>query len=246
MRGVASKLHDYHLRRLAIVYVRQSHPQQVVEHVESTARQYALVDRAVTLGWSRDRVVVMDEDQGQSGQSMATRLGFQRVLAEVSLAHGGLLLGLEMSRLARSHKDWHQWLERCGIFRTWLADAEGRYDPPEYNERLLLGLRGRMSAAALYRMQGRLLEGLRNKARRGALLNHPPRGDVRGPDGDYQRAPDAQAQRVIHLICETCEEPGSLHGVLRSLVAHDSRVPMRPPYGPNRRQLVWRRPTRMT
>jgi DNA invertase Pin-like site-specific DNA recombinase len=105
--GMTPKLHDHHVRRLAIVYVRQSHPHQVVEHVESTARQYALVDRAVAWGWARERVVVIDEDQGQSGQSMVTRLGFQRVLAEVSLDHVGLILGLEMSRLARSNKDWH-------------------------------------------------------------------------------------------------------------------------------------------
>ena len=116
--GVAPKLHDHHLRRQAIVYVRQSHPQQVLHHVESTARQYGLVDRAVTWGWTRDRVVVIDEDQGQSGQSMVTRLGFQRLLAEVSLDHVGLILGLEMSRLARSNKDWHQLLELCAIFRT--------------------------------------------------------------------------------------------------------------------------------
>ena len=121
--GVTPNLHDYHLRRLAIVYVRQSHPQQVGEHVESTARQYALVDRAIALGWTRDRVVVMDEDQGQSGQSMVTRLGFQRMLAEVSLAPVGLILGLEMSRLARSNTDWHQ------TARTLCAcsDPVGRY-----------------------------------------------------------------------------------------------------------------------
>jgi DNA invertase Pin-like site-specific DNA recombinase len=108
VRGVASKLHDDHLQRLTIVYVRQFHPQQVVEHVESTARPYALVDRAVALGWSRDRVVVIDEAPGQSGQRMVTCLGFQRMVAEVSLDHVGLILGLEMSRLARSHKDWQQ------------------------------------------------------------------------------------------------------------------------------------------
>ena len=107
VRGVASQLHDSHLQRLALVYVRQSHPQHVGEHVASTARQDALVDRAVALGWSRDRGGVIDEDQGQSGQSMVTRLGFQRVLAEGSVDHGGRLLGLEMRRLARSHKDWH-------------------------------------------------------------------------------------------------------------------------------------------
>jgi Resolvase, N terminal domain len=119
-RGLESKLHDHHLRRQAIVYVRQSHPQQVVEYVESTARQYALAERAIAYGWAPERVIVIDEDQGQSGQSMATRLGFQRLLAEVSLDHVGLILGLELSRLARSNKDWHQLLELCAIFRTLL------------------------------------------------------------------------------------------------------------------------------
>jgi DNA invertase Pin-like site-specific DNA recombinase len=213
VRGVVSKLHDYHLQRLAIVYVRQSHPQQVVEHVESTARQYALVDRAVALGWSRDRVVVIDADQGQSGQSMVTRLGFQRVLAGVSLDHVGLIPGPEMSRLARSNKDWHQLLELCAIFRTLLADADGLYDPTDYNDRLLLGLRGMMSEAELYLMKGRMLEGMRNKARRGALLNHPPMGYVRGPDGDYQLDPDEQAQRVVRLIFDVFEPQGSRHGL---------------------------------
>src|SRR2546423_2823827 len=190
VRGVASKLHDYHLQRLAIVYVRQSHPQQVVEHVESTARQYALVDRAVALGWARDRVVVIDEDQGQSGQSMVTRLGFQRVLAEVSLDHVGLILGLEMSRLARSNKDWHQLLELCAIFRTLLADADGLYDPTDYNDRLLLGLRGTMSEAELHILQGRMHQGKLNKARRGELLGNPPARYVRLPSGEFSLAPD--------------------------------------------------------
>jgi DNA invertase Pin-like site-specific DNA recombinase len=244
--GVVPKLQDHHLWRQAIVYVRQSHPQQVVDHVESTARQYALVDRAVALGWARERVVVIDEDQGQSGQSMVTRLGFQRLLAEVSLDHVGLILGLEMSRLARSNKDWHQLLELCAIFRTLLADAEGLYDPTDYNDRLLLGLRGMMSEAELYLMKGRMLEGMRNKARRGELLNHPPMGYVRGPDGDYQLDPDEQAQRVVRLIFDVFEQQGSLHGLLRSLVAHDIRLPIRPHFGANRGHLEWRRPTRMT
>lgn len=134
---VSPKLQDHHLWRQAMVYVRQSHPQQVAEHIESTARQYALVERAVAMGWARDRVIVIDDDQGQSGQSMVTRLGFQRLLAEVSLDHVGLILGLEMSRLARSKKDWHQLLELCAIFRTLLADADGLDDPTDYNDRLL-------------------------------------------------------------------------------------------------------------
>jgi DNA invertase Pin-like site-specific DNA recombinase len=243
---VSPKLHEHHLWRQAIVYVRQSHPQQVLDHVESTARQYALVERAVALGWSPERVVVIDEDQGQSGQSTVTRLGFQRLLAEVSLDHVGLILGLEMSRLARSNKDWHQLLELCAIFRTLLADADGLYDPTDYNDRLLLGLRGMMNEAELYLMKGRLLEGMRHKAQRGELLNHPPIGYVRGPDGNYQLDPDQQAQRVVRLIFDRFEQQGSLHGLLRDLVAHDIRLPIRPHFGPNLGQLEWRRPTRMT
>lgn len=242
----APKLHEHHLWRQAIVYVRQSHPQQVIDHVESTARQYALVERAVALGWSSERVVIIDEDQGQSGQSVVTRLGFQRLLAEVSLDHVGLILGLEMSRLARSNKDWHQLLELCAIFRTLLADADGLYDPTDYNDRLLLGLRGMMNEAELYLMKGRLLEGMRHKARRGELLNHPPMGYVRGPDGDYQLDPDEQARRVVRLIFDVFEQQGSLHGLLRYLVAHDIRLPIRPHFGLNRGQLEWRRPNRMT
>src|SRR5437660_3244135 len=244
--GGVPNLQDHHLRRQAIVDVRQSHPQKVLDHVESTARQYGLVDRAVTWGWARDRIVVIDEDQGQSGQSMVTRLGFQRLLAEVSLDHVGLILGLEMSRLARSNKDWHQLLELCAIFRTLLADADGLYDPTDYNDRLLLGLRGMMNEAELYIMKGRLLEGMRHKARRGDLLNHPPMGYVRGPDGDYQLDSDEQAQRVVRLIFDVFEQQGSLHGLLRYLVAHDIRLPIRPHSGLNRGHLEWRRPTRMT
>ena len=139
------KLRAWHLDRWAVVYVRQSTPQQVNEHQESTARQYALVDRAIELGWPRDRVLVIDEDLGKSGQSVEGRPGFQRLLAEVALDHVGLILGLEMSRLARSCKDWHQLLELCARFRTLLADADGLYDPTDYNDQLLLGVKSSFS-----------------------------------------------------------------------------------------------------
>lgn len=134
------KLQNWHLSRAAVVYVRQSTPQQVLEHRESTARQYALADRAVELGWAREQVVVIDDDLGKSGQSAEGRPGFQRLLAELALDRVGLILGLEMSRLARSCKDWHQLLELCARFRTLLADADGLYDPTDYHDRLLLGL----------------------------------------------------------------------------------------------------------
>lgn len=244
--GVGSKLCDHHLRRQAIVYVRQSHPHQVVENVESTARQYALVEQAAAWGWPPDRVIVIDEDQGQSAQSIANRLGFQRLLAEVSLDHVGLILGLELSRLARSNKDWHQLLELCALFGTLLADADGLYDPTDYNDRLLLGLRGMMNEAELYMLKGRMNEGRRHKAKRGELLNHPPLGYVRGADGDYRLDPDEQAQRVVRLIFDVFEQQGSLHGLLCYLVAHDIRLPIRPLKGENRGRLEWRRPNRTT
>ena len=134
------KLRPWHLDRIAVVYVRQSTPQQVTDHRESTARQYALADRAVALGWARDRVTTIDDDLGKSGRSIEGRPGFQRLLAEVALDRVGLILGLEMSRLARSCKDWHQLLELCGRYRVLLADADGVYDPTEHSDRLLLGL----------------------------------------------------------------------------------------------------------
>jgi DNA invertase Pin-like site-specific DNA recombinase len=144
-RMSSPKVRPFHLDRRAVVYVRQSTPQQVAEHTESTARQYALADRAVALGWSPSRVEVIDEDQGRSGATIEGRPGFQRLLAEISLDHVGLVLGLEMSRLARSCKDWHQLVELCGLFRTLLADADGVYDPTDPSDRLLLGLRSSMS-----------------------------------------------------------------------------------------------------
>src|SRR5215475_13537827 len=226
--GLGPKLRDHHLRRQAIVYVRQSHPQQVVENVESTARQYALVERAIAWGWSPERVIVIDEDQGQSGQSIATRLGFQRLLAEVSLDHVGLILGLELSRLARSNKDWHQLLELCAIFSTLLADADGLYDPTDSNDRLLLGWRGMMNDAELYILKGRMHEGRRNKAKRGERRHHPPMGDVRGSDGAYHREPDEQARRVVGLILDVLEQQGRLHGLLSYVVAHEIGLPIRP------------------
>src|ERR671913_149389 len=169
----SGKLRPWHLDRAAIVYIRQSTPQQVTDHQESTARQYALADRALALGWTADRVTTIDDDLGKSGQSIEGRPGFQRLLAEVALDHVGLILGLEMSRLARSCKDWHQLLELCARFRVLLADADGVYDPTEHADRLLLGLHGVMSEAELHVIRERMYQGKLNKARRGALMGVP-------------------------------------------------------------------------
>src|SRR6266540_6005176 len=134
---LGSKVCDRHLARLAVVYVRQSSRQQVIDHQESTRLQYALVERAVALGWQASRVLVIDDDLGKSGSSAAGRAGFQRLVTEITMEHVGLVLGIEMSRLARSGKDWHQLLELCALSGALLADADGIYDPVDYNDRLV-------------------------------------------------------------------------------------------------------------
>jgi DNA invertase Pin-like site-specific DNA recombinase len=240
------KLKSWHWERSAIVYVRQSSPQQVIDHKESTARQYALADRAVVLGWSRAQVVVIDEDLGKSGQSAEGRSGFQRLLAEVALDHVGVIFGLEMSRLARSCKDWHQLLELCGRFHTVLADADGIYDPTDYNDRLLLGLTGIMSEAELHILKERMHQGKLNKARRGELLGPAPIGYLKRGKNELVIDPDEQVQAVVRLLFDQFDQQGTLQGLLRYLVHYQIRLPVRPHGGPNRGQLEWRRPCRET
>jgi DNA invertase Pin-like site-specific DNA recombinase len=239
-----SKVDSRHLDRLAIVYVRQSSPQQVQEHRESTARQYALVDHAVALGWPADRVLVIDEDQGRSGRSVEGRPGFQRLLVEVGLDHVGLILGLEMSRLTRSSKDWHHLLEICAVFRTLLADQDGIYDPTDPNDRLLLGLRGTMSEVETYTMRGRLDRGRLNKARRGELFLTVPTGYVRTPSGGVDLDPDEQVRDVVRLVFDKFDELGSASAVFRHLTHHDIRAGMRPHHGTGLGPLEWRVPSR--
>jgi DNA invertase Pin-like site-specific DNA recombinase len=240
------KLQNWHLTRIAIVYVRQSTPQQVLDHRESTARQYALADRAVELGWPRNQVVVIDDDLGKSGQSAEGRPGFQRLLAELALDRVGLILGLEMSRLARSCKDWHQLLELCARFRTLLADADGLYDPTDYHDRLLLGLTGIMSEAELHILKDRMNRGKWNKARRGELYGLPPIGYVRGPSGAFEIDPDEQVQSTVRLIFDEFDRQGTLHGLLRYLVHHGILMPVRVHRRGQHGRLEWRRPNRVT
>ena len=216
--GLSTKVKRLHTDRLAIVYVRQSTQKQVLENSESTARQYALVDRAKALGWLADRIEVIDDDLGLSGSSSVHRGGFQRLLAEVSSDAVGLVLGLEMSRLARSCKDWHALLELCAIYQTLLADSDGTYDPGDHNDRLLLGLKGTMSEAELHVLRNRMYEGLCNKAERGEVLNHPPIGYVRTPGGDFIIDPDAQVQATVKTLFERFRRWGSISGLLKSLV----------------------------
>ena len=202
-----SKIQDRHRDRLAIVYVRQSTPQQVLENRESRERQYALAQFAQRLGWPAERVMIVDEDQGQSGKSADNRSGFQRLMTEVSLNHVGIVLGLELSRLSRSNTEWHHLIDVCGIFHTLLCDQDGVYDALDSNDRLLLGIKSAMSEYELITMHNRLLRGSRNKAERGELFLTVPLGYLKTPTGEViqdrcgfrralQRGPLTQCHRL--------------------------------------------------
>jgi DNA invertase Pin-like site-specific DNA recombinase len=240
------KVQPWHRDRLAVVYVRQSTRQQVAAHQESTRLQYGLTTRAAELGWAAARVLVIDDDLGKSGASAEGRLGFQRLVTEVSLDRVGIILGVEMSRLARSCTDWYRLLELCALFRTLLADLDGVYDPAQYNDRLLLGLKGTMSEAELHVMQQRLRQGLLAKARRGELPLVPPMGYVRRESGELVLDPDAQVQQVLRLVFRKFAELGTVNALLRYLVAQQIQLGMREPRGPARGEVVWRRPSRAT
>jgi DNA invertase Pin-like site-specific DNA recombinase len=242
----AAKVRDHHLDRKAIVYVRQSGPQQVAEHKESAARQYALADVAVALGWPRDRVEIIDADQGRTAQTVEGRRGFQYILAELSLDHVGILLGQDASRLARSDPDWVPLVRSCGLFHALLGDYDGLYDPTDFNDRLLLGLKGIMSEAELHFLRARMHEGRLNKARRGELFNHASIGYVREPGRGLALDPDEQVQQVVRLVFDQFDRQGTLHGLLRYLVHQGIRLPIRPHGGPNRGRLEWHRPNRET
>ena len=176
--GPAAKVTAAHLARDAYLYIRQSSLKQVLNNTESTVRQYGLKERALALGWPADRIIVIDTDQGQSGASAADREGFQRLVTEVGMGHAGIVLGLEVSRLARNNTDWHRLLEICAMSGTLILDEDGLYDPCDFNDRLLLGLKGSLSEAELHLLKARLRGGQLSKARRGELISPLPIGLV--------------------------------------------------------------------
>ena len=231
---------------MAIVYIRQSTLQQVERHNESTKLQYNLAQRAYDLGWSADKVLIIDDDLGQSGSSAEGRPGFQRLVAEVGLDHVGIILGIEMSRLARSCKDWYQLLEVCALFRTLIADTDGIYDPVSYNDRLLLGLKGTMSEAELHIIKQRMLQGKKAKARRGELGMLVPMGYVRKPSGEIIKDPDEQAQGIIQMVFELFDKFSTINAVLKYLVNNKIRMPYRERTGLQKGELIWSRPNRNT
>src|ERR1700756_2042551 len=235
--GMPEKIRREHRDRLAVFYIRQSTMQQVERHQESTRLQYALTERAYSRGWAREMIVVIDDDVGRSGATIEGRVGFQRLVAEVGLGHVGLVLGVEMSRLARSCRDWHQLLEICALFDTLIADADGVYDPAHYNDRLLLGLKGTMSEAELHILKARMLAGRKAKAGRGQLGKPVPMGYLRRPSGEVAFDPDEQAQTTIRLVFDLFERFRTVGKVMVYLVEHDIRMPVRNGSGPNKGEL---------
>jgi DNA invertase Pin-like site-specific DNA recombinase len=242
---VSAKIRPAHQELLALVYVRQSSTKQVEENIESTEMQYRLVERAAAMGWSDDRIEVIDDDLGMSGRSVEYRVGFQRMIAEVSMGHVGIIFSIEMSRLARSCRDWHQLLENCSLFGTLLADADGVYDPRDHNDRLLLGLKGTMSEAELHVLQGRLRAGQLNKARRGEYFTHAPIGYVRS-DNTLVKDPDEQVRSFVEMLFSKFIELGSLSGLVRYLRDENLTMPLRDHRGSQKGKLQWKQPNTST
>jgi len=237
--NIQGKVTSEHLNRLAYLYIRQSSLHQVRENRESTARQYDLKHRAQALGWRSDQVVVIDEDLGLSGATASERNGFQRLVAEVGLGRVGLVMGLEVSRLARNSTDWHRLLEICALADTLILDEDGIYDPSHFNDRLLLGLKGTMSEAELHILRARLIGGQMNKARRGELWMRPPIGFVYDDREQLVLDPDRQIQDTVRLLFETFRRTGSALRVVRHFSTEGILWPRRIGTGPRRGEIVF-------
>lgn len=216
-----------HLRRDAFIYVRQSSPRQVLENTESTKRQYALRDRAIALGWPDERTHTIDDDLGIPGEHAENRDGFQHLVSEVALSHAGIVLGLEVSRLARNNADWQRLLELCALSGTLISDEDGVYDPAHFNDRLLLGLKGTMSEAEVHVLKARLLGGLLNKARRGELAVALPVGLVYDATGAVALDPDRQIQTALRMLFDTFREVGSARITMQRFQREGLRFPQR-------------------
>lgn len=235
-----SKITELQRRRRAVVYVRQSTLHQVERNTESAARQYALRERAVELGWPAEAVTVVDEDTGRSGASQDGRLGFKELVAEVGLGHVGIVLALEVSRFARSSADWHQLLDLCALTATLIADADGVYSPADFNDRLLLGLKGTMSEAELHLIRARLDGGLRNKAKRGELRLALPVGLDRDEDDRIMLCADEEVRHAIGRVFALWRQLGSARQVMMELIADGQKLPRRTV---GQRRIRWARPS---
>ncbi len=231
------KVTPEHLKRTAYLYVRQSTLRQVLEHGESARRQYALRQRAVALGWREDQIIVVDGDTAHTAASAAGREGFQQLVIEVGLGHAGLVMGLEVSRLARNCSDWHRLLELCALSDTLILDEEALYDANQFNDRLLLGLKGAMSEAELHLIKARLQGAILSKARRGELKLPLPPGLVYGPEERVMFDPDQQVQQAVKHFFETFRRAGSAFSTVRVFRREGLKFPHRHQAGSG--DLLW-------
>jgi len=235
-----SKVTAAHLSRPALLYVRQSSLKQVIHNTESALRQYDLRGKAIALGWAADQVSVIDIDQGHSGASAAGREGFQHLVAEVSLGRAGIVLGLECSRLARNSADWHQLLELCGLTGTLICDEDGLYDPRDFNDRLVLGMKGQISEAELHFIRARLRGGVLSKARRGELIVPLPVGLAYDAAGHVILDPDTAIRGAVEYLFTTFEATGSATAVVKAFRAAGLAFPWRHLKGPRKGEIDWK------
>jgi DNA invertase Pin-like site-specific DNA recombinase len=233
------KVNSGHLKRDAYLYIRQSTIRQVFENTESTKRQYALRQHAMALGWRTEQIIVIDSDLGQSGATARDREGFQRLVADVGMGKAGIVLGLEVSRLARNSTDWHRLLEICALTDTLILDEDGVYDPAHFNDRLLLGLKGTMSEAELHVIKARLQGGILNKARRGELQSSLPIGFIYNAVGAPVLDPDKQVHESIRFFFDTFQRVGSATATIKAFRQQGLRFPRRLKEGLHKGDLLW-------
>jgi DNA invertase Pin-like site-specific DNA recombinase len=234
----SNKITAQHLSKSAYLYIRQSTIRQVFENTESTKRQYALRQRAIALGWHDEQIQVIDCDLGESGAS-TSRDGFRSLVSDVSLGKAGIVMGLEVSRLARNSSDWHRLLEICAFSSTLILDEEGIYNPSNFNDRLLLGLKGTMSEAELHMIRSRLFGGMLNKARRGELRMRPPIGYVYDHNDKIIKDPDKRVQTSINLLFETYRRIGTVGGSVKEFERKNIPFPKKMFYGPHKGETIF-------
>jgi len=237
------KVTPSHLKRQAYCYGRQSSLKQDGQTTESTKRQYALRERAVALGWPMVQIVTVDSDLGETATSVADRQGFQKLMTEVSLGRVGLVMGLEVSRLARTNADWSRLLEICAITDTLILDEEGIYDPTDFNDRLLLNMKGTFSEVELHVLRSRLRGGILSKARRGELKTRLPTGFVYDHNDKIKIDPDQQVQQSIRLFFDIFQRTGAAFATVKAFAKDDVKFPCRIHLGPDKGQLKWQRLT---
>ena len=243
MNMAHQKVTASHLKRQAYCYVRQSTLKQVFENTESTKRQYALRERAIALGWPVVQIVTVDSDLGETATSVADRQGFQKLMTEVSLGRVGLVMGLEVSRLARNNADWARLLEICGITDTLILDEEGVYNPTDFNDRLLLNMKGTFSEVELHVLRSRLRGGILSKARRGELKTRLPTGFVYDHNDKVIIDPDKQIQQSIRLFFDIFQRTGAAFATVKAFATDDMKFPCRMHLGPDKGKVKWQRLT---